>query len=191
MNNDEQFLEEVFNERPIAYKPIIAKALGSVNAGLFVSQLYYWKNKGSSEDGWIYKTRNDLFNELGLTRQRQESARKRAMEMKITSEIIRGIPPKVHFKIDISELANVIRNYLKKNPEPNRRKTSQSVRPSNENASIKGIRSSHTISGITARRQDEYRPNFYTKSTTKSTRESKAESTALSRIENKYAKYDK
>lgn len=191
MNNDEKFLEEILGERPVAYRPIIAKALGSINAGLFVSQLYYWKDKGSSGDGWIYKTRSDLFNELGLTRQKQESARKRAMEMGITSEMIRGIPPKVHFKIDISALARVIREYLEENPETNRRKTSQSVCQTIENAPIERSKGLYTRGGVTTKKQEGYRPNFYTKSTSQSTRENKAESTPLSFIESKYAKFNK
>lgn len=114
MNKEELFLKQAFDERPVAYRPVIAKALGSVKIALFISQLYYWKDKGWKENkGWIYKTRDEIYNETGLSRSEQENARKVAREMGILDEIRKGIPPKIHFRINVSTLSWYIENYYK------------------------------------------------------------------------------
>ena len=63
-----EFVFRVLQCKPIAYLPDLAKALGSVKAGLFLSQLLYWMDKGADEDGWLYKTREELYDETGLSR---------------------------------------------------------------------------------------------------------------------------
>ncbi|EAA3892828.1 hypothetical protein DOJ11_25145, partial [Salmonella enterica subsp. enterica] len=67
-------------DRPIAYNPAFAKLkAGKVKAGpvaaVFLSQLVYWHNR--MDGGWMYKTQADIASETALTRDEQETARKR------------------------------------------------------------------------------------------------------------------
>lgn len=186
-NNDELFLKQVFDDKPVAYRPVIAKALGSINAGLLVSQLYYWKDKGQDKDGWIYKTRKDLRDELGLSRAEQDTAREKARNMGVISEVIKKMPPKVHFKINTETLANVIKNYLKSNGL----ETSQFVCKYAQNVQTVGPKTSPTTGEIMTKRKDENQPNFYTENTTKNTKEITAEKWRRDPTADKYARFNK
>lgn len=61
--------------RPIAFHPALARAAGGAAAGLFLSQLFYWCDKGGHPDGWIYKDADEWERETCLTRAEQRTAR--------------------------------------------------------------------------------------------------------------------
>lgn len=64
--------------RPIAFHPSFVDICdGSITAALMLSQILYWTPKtGAESNGWFYKSRNQWFEELRLTRSQQETARK-------------------------------------------------------------------------------------------------------------------
>ena len=51
--------------RPIAYYPGLRKLTGSTNVTIFLCQFVYWTGKGDNEDGWIYKTSDEIEAETG------------------------------------------------------------------------------------------------------------------------------
>lgn len=89
---------------PVAYYPRLSNITGGVKETLFLCQLLYWQGKQSDKDGWIYKTQNDIFNETGLTRYEQEAARKSLVSRGFIDEKRRGIPAKMHYKINIDAI---------------------------------------------------------------------------------------
>jgi hypothetical protein len=97
-----------FSDRPIAYHPILAKVCGSVTAALFLSQIAYWSDKGHSSDGWIWKTREEMTDETGLSRREQESARRILSDLKILQQARRGVPARMWYQIDWDVLTNLI-----------------------------------------------------------------------------------
>lgn len=99
-------------KRPIAYQPILGKAFGSINLGILWSQLYYWRDKGSDAEGWIYKNQSDIYDETGLSRREQETARKIGRQLGVLEERIAGQPPTVHFRLDEDRAIQVINNFL-------------------------------------------------------------------------------
>lgn len=99
-------------KRPIAYQPIIAKAFGSVQLAILWSQLYYWSDKGNHPDGWIYKTSDELYDETGLKRRGQETARKLGRELGIIQEKKMGVPATMHFKIDLEKTSEVLEAHM-------------------------------------------------------------------------------
>jgi len=40
-------------------------------AGVFLRQLVFWDGKGQDPEGWIYKTRDELLEEIGLSQRQQ------------------------------------------------------------------------------------------------------------------------
>jgi len=100
-------------KRPIAYHPMIAKALGSVQLAVFWSQMYYWKDRGNDPDGWIYKTSDEIFQETGLKRRGQDTARKLGRKLGIIEELKKGMPAKLHYRIDMDETIKVLANHCK------------------------------------------------------------------------------
>ncbi len=99
---------EVLGTRPIAFNPILAKLTKSANAGLFMSQLLYWWNKGNKE-GWVYKTIKDFQEETCLIRNEQDRAIKRWKELGVLEVERKGDPAVRHFKINIDKLVKLLK----------------------------------------------------------------------------------
>ena len=101
-------LKAILVDRPVAYHPHLAKAVGSVTAGLFLSQLLYWSDKGSEPEGWIWKTQEDWREEIGLSRREQETARKHLVSLDVLEEQRRSIPAKLYYRINFDALTRLL-----------------------------------------------------------------------------------
>lgn len=104
--------------RPITYYPIIAKALGSVKTGIFVSNFLFWDGKQKDNEGWIFKKQVEITDETGLSRTEQENARKRLVQLEILEQKKKGIPPKLYYRFNWKTLDNVIMNYINEGIKP-------------------------------------------------------------------------
>lgn len=103
------------SEKPIAFHPDLARAFGSVNTALYLQQLMYWSDKGGREDGYIYKTKDDIEVETCLTVRQQDVIRK-DLERRgvLTTKLIKvNGAPTLHYKVDFGILQNVIMEYYK------------------------------------------------------------------------------
>jgi hypothetical protein len=67
-------------ERPIAFYAEIARELKSINSAIFYQQIRYWSDKGSRDDGWIYKTAKNIEKETTLTEDQQRICKKNLIE---------------------------------------------------------------------------------------------------------------
>lgn len=98
-------------DRPIAYQPAFAQLrAGKVKSGpaaaVLLSQLVYWHNRMAGE--WLYKTREEIKKETGLSRDEQETARKRLVALGVLKEALRGVPATVHYKINTERLEELL-----------------------------------------------------------------------------------
>ncbi len=62
-------------ERPIMFIPGLARELGGIEEAIFYQQLHYWMDKGTREDGFIYKSTAEIEEETTLTRFQQDRIR--------------------------------------------------------------------------------------------------------------------
>lgn len=62
-----------------AYDPRFIRLFGS-SAGLLLSQLVFWSEKGWDPEGWIYKSAPEIEAEVGLTERKTETARERLVK---------------------------------------------------------------------------------------------------------------
>ena len=92
----------------IAYHRIFALIGGSAQAGIFLSQAYYWTPKANNPEGWFYKTKEEWEKETGLTRRQQDTVVKHLKELGILSVELRGIPCKLYYKINKEVLTEAI-----------------------------------------------------------------------------------
>src|SRR5947209_5112837 len=97
-------IQALVGDRPIAYHASLARALGSVTAGVLLSQLLYWAPRTSNPDGWFWKTRDDIYEETGLGRREQETARKVLRDAGVLLEQLKGVPARVHFRIHMDNI---------------------------------------------------------------------------------------
>lgn len=109
--------------RPIAYHSVVAKAFGSAKYAIFWSQLYYWHDKGSDPEGWIKKDQAEWFDETGLSRREQETARKIGRDLGLHEERLAGNPATMTYRINLEKSFEAIAAYIaahprKKAPKP-------------------------------------------------------------------------
>lgn len=95
-------------QRPIALHRIFMDVAGSATGGIFLSQLFYWSDKGKDPDGWLYKTQEEWTAEVGLTRSEQERARKGLRERGVLEESRRGVPSRLFYRLNADALAAAI-----------------------------------------------------------------------------------
>lgn len=104
----EGLIRTILTDQPIAYHPILARALNSVTAALFLSQLLYWTPRAHDPEGWVRKEQWEIQDETGLTRREQETARKVLKAAGILDETRRGVPGKMHFRVDMEQLVTLL-----------------------------------------------------------------------------------
>lgn len=108
-----QDLQTILGDRPIAYHPILAKIFSSATAGVYLSQLLYWSPRGSSGDGWFYKTQKEMEEETGLTRSEQDTARRKLVLAGIIEVVRRRVPATLHFRIQWEALQTSLQDFSK------------------------------------------------------------------------------
>jgi hypothetical protein len=104
----EQVIRAVLTDRPIAYHPILARAVKSVTGGVFLSQLLYWTPRSRDPNGWIRKTQEDMTAETALSRREQETAREACKKAGVLEWKLRGLPARLNYRVDLSKLARLL-----------------------------------------------------------------------------------
>ncbi len=102
----------------VAYYPRLCPLCGGVNATLLLCQLLYWDGKQADPAGWIYKTQEDLSEELGMTRTEQENARRTLRGNGFLEEDRRGIPARLYYRIDKHAVNAAWETYMSSTVEP-------------------------------------------------------------------------
>ncbi len=97
-------------ERPIAFHPPLSRALGSIEAAIYLQQLYYWRDKGSREDEFIYKTKDEIEEETTLTRRQQDPIRKKLERLGVleTKLLKANGTPTLHYRLNIGRLNELL-----------------------------------------------------------------------------------
>jgi hypothetical protein len=118
MNNEKQIILEMIGRPPIAFYRPLASIAGGATGGLFLSQLLYWNGKGDDTEGWIYKTGEEWQEETCLTRSEQECARKVLKQLCIVEEKKKGLPCRLHYRINFEKLFTLLSNIASKSTPP-------------------------------------------------------------------------
>ncbi len=82
------------------YHPELARAFGSVNAGLLASCLLTWWRQQRPPNGWLCVTRETLYGATALTRCELETARRVLRSAGVLQERLAGIPAKRSYRLD-------------------------------------------------------------------------------------------
>lgn len=113
-------LDQRLFDRPIAYHPWLAKAVGGVTRGILLSQLLYWQKtkdkelnpslKDSKNDGWVWKTEAEWREETALSVRELKSAIKGLVELKIIEIKEERLLHKRYFKVNLAKLEELSSN---------------------------------------------------------------------------------
>lgn len=83
----------------VAVYPAFRRVLGlSASAAQFLSQAVYWTEK--TGDGWFYKTESEWEEEIGLSSKEVRTARRHLAQIDLLDEVRKGVPAKMHFRVD-------------------------------------------------------------------------------------------
>ena len=107
----QKIIANILGTKPIAYNPDLARLLGSAKAGILISQLLYWWEKGKNKN-WIYKTIKEMEKETALSRSEQDTAIRKCKEIGILEVKVKSIPATRHFKINIDKLTELLKSRL-------------------------------------------------------------------------------
>ena len=109
------FLQDV--GRPVAYFPELKRITGSTTATILLCQFIYWRGKEADQDGWLYKTSEEIEDETGLTYNEQKTARKALTEAGLLQEHYARLDHQLRFKIDLDKINESWGNAEPKNGE--------------------------------------------------------------------------
>lgn len=98
--------------KPIAYYPKLAKPLGGVSSAILFSQLFYWQDKATSDLG-VYKTRDELEDETGLSHNEQRTAIKKLCERGVLIVTEKRLEHKTYYKINNEKVNEVLNDFAK------------------------------------------------------------------------------
>lgn len=124
-----------------------------MDAAMMLSQAVFWRKKGRKGDGWFYKTQAGWLAETGLTRKRQESARRILKELGVLEEKHSDLPRRLYFRVNESKLIELLQCL----PSRTGRKKSSSL-------TIKGT----PVCTVGANKDDKNGQPFYRKAETTS-----------------------
>lgn len=95
--------------RPVAFYPVFARVAGSTNAGIMLSQAWYWTLKLPEErEGWFYKTSAEWERETALTRKEQGTARGHLKKAKLLEERRQGTDATLFYRINMPILLSLL-----------------------------------------------------------------------------------
>lgn len=101
-------------DRPIAFHPPLVDLGIGITGALMLGQALYWSRRTNDPDGWFYKTAIEWEDETRLTRFEQEGARRRLREAGFIEEEKRGVPCKLHYRVNLPKLEAALISSLRK-----------------------------------------------------------------------------
>ena len=107
--------------RHIAFHRRLVDLTASVKAALLLSQTIYWTRHGRDivrTGGWFHKTSEQWEMETGLSAREQASARDALRALMILHEQRIGIPAKLHFRLCLDHLGNLLTEQISQASAP-------------------------------------------------------------------------
>jgi hypothetical protein len=89
--------------RTVAYYPGLAKLIG-VKECVLLCQFIYWHDKSHTADGWVYKTRDEIEDETGLSHEEQTTARKKLKALGLWEEENKRMEHKMLYRVNLEAL---------------------------------------------------------------------------------------
>lgn len=99
-------LDKLFGRGNVTYHIAVAEALDSVAGAIFAEQIAFWQDR--SEDGWVFRSTEEIQEYTGLKRVAQEGARKTLKNCAVMEEKRRGMPARLYYRLDLEKLTNLI-----------------------------------------------------------------------------------
>lgn len=100
----------------VAYYPALARAVGGIAPALFIQQIAHWE--GRSEDGWVFRTQEQLEEELAMSVKVQQRCRKDLVDAGFLKEERRQPNARLYYCVNWANLEAALYSIPSGNPEP-------------------------------------------------------------------------
>ena len=109
-------LRIVLGDRPVAYHPYLARVMGSVSGGVWLSQILYWdsvkrgivESEGKEYDGWFFKTDSEIIGETCLSQREARAVKSHAEGIGLVDRELHGMPAKTYYWVNFEWLEELI-----------------------------------------------------------------------------------
>jgi hypothetical protein len=81
---------------------------GNGNAAILLSQLMFWSRTKATEEGWFFRTREQMRERCGLAKSAQKSAESALQELGLVEKELRGMPAKNHYRLNFREIISAL-----------------------------------------------------------------------------------
>jgi len=105
------YINAFLRDVPLTYYPDIAKAVNSIEAGVFLSQLLYWTDIKRNPNGWICKTQEEWTKETGMSVKECSKARNKLKKLDIIEEQKNKETPLPSYRLNFENLYQTIKKY--------------------------------------------------------------------------------
>jgi hypothetical protein len=95
------------SRKPVAYYPELAEVLGGRDEALFVQQIAHWAD-WSKNDGWVFRTKEELNEELYMPPSTQYRVRGRLKKLGVLEEELRGMPRKLFYRVNFDKIESLL-----------------------------------------------------------------------------------
>lgn len=116
------------------------------------SEYNYFEQSGKLEDGMFYSTIDNINERTGLSKYQQSEALKVLDKIGIVKSVVKGIPAKRYFKIDVEELAKQIVNISPSSCKEIGKLDSEKVETKNNNRKL--INNSNNLKDKESKKED-------------------------------------
>lgn len=117
----------------VAYYPALARAVGGIAPALFLQQIAHWS--GYSKDGWVFRTVEQLEEELAMSHKVQATSRRKLVDGGFLEEKRRG-QNRLHYKIKWDKVEAALHTLPTGNSKPDQRETLNCPKGDSINKSI-------------------------------------------------------
>ncbi len=101
--------------RTVAFRVALAEICDvDAEAGLFLSQSLYWYQRTLDPNGFFYKTHKQWREEICLSRSTLDRIRARLVEKGFLEHIVRGCPPKSHYRPRVLAIEKALLQFAEK-----------------------------------------------------------------------------
>lgn len=126
--------------RRVAFNPEVAKLIG-LNEAILLSQLEYWSDKTGRNDGWLYKTKEELTDETSLSRFQQDQARGKLQALGLIETKVRRAngKPTIHYRVAFPKVRNLLYEALETD-DSEKRETRQCITENTQESTTENSR---------------------------------------------------
>lgn len=106
---DQALIDEAGGGNQTVVSARMVQALnGNGNAAIMLSQLLFWARQKADEDGWFYRTADQMQKRCGLGEKAQRNAAETLSDLGLVETDLRGMPAKKHYRVRLREVISLL-----------------------------------------------------------------------------------